>query len=203
VVSPTTAELVHSQQFQGSLGLLERRNHVDTGPFLARVCVELARKRQAFLGCARAGVAKPVLHLLGDDDAGYLIVEPDGELVRSHHEDADKDRNRPAADELFEAVEVAEVEEGLGHREPGAGLDLLAEVLFLIVVVALYRLLKDVQEGLSRLMLIFAVISLPIALVAVSFEIAAVSLVALPISPERLTASTWSASMSVASTLRS
>src|SRR5207237_5873823 len=48
-------------------------------------------------------------------------------------------------------------------------IDVLAEVLFLIVVVALYRLLKDVHEGLSRLMLIFAVISLPIALVAVSF----------------------------------
>src|SRR5438132_12714562 len=56
-------------------------------------------------------------------------------------------------------------------------IDLLAEVLFLIVVIALYRLLKDVHEGLSSLMVVFAAISVPIALVAVSLEIAAVSLV--------------------------
>ena len=56
-------------------------------------------------------------------------------------------------------------------------IDLLAEVLFLIVVIALYRFLRDVHEGLSTLMVVFAAISVPIALVAVSLEIAAVSVV--------------------------
>src|SRR5256885_1841797 len=35
-------------------------------------------------------------------------------------------------------------------------IDLLAEVLFLIVVIAVYRLLRDVHEGLSTLLLVFA-----------------------------------------------
>jgi len=55
--------------------------------------------------------------------------------------------------------------------------DLLAEVLFLIVVLALYRIFKGVHEGLAAVMVVFVVISLPIILIAVSFEIAAVSLV--------------------------
>ncbi len=55
--------------------------------------------------------------------------------------------------------------------------DLLAEVLFLIVVLALYRIFKGVHEGLAAVMVVFVVISLPIILIAVSFEIVAVSLV--------------------------
>src|SRR5207247_10226919 len=55
--------------------------------------------------------------------------------------------------------------------------DLLAEVLFLIVVLALYRIFKGVHEGLAAVMVVFVVIALPIILIAVSFEIAAVSLV--------------------------
>ena len=55
--------------------------------------------------------------------------------------------------------------------------DLLAEVLFLIVVLALYRIFKGVHEGLAAVMVVFVVISLPIILIAVSFEIVAASLV--------------------------
>src|SRR5437016_2450261 len=55
--------------------------------------------------------------------------------------------------------------------------DLLAEVLFLIVVLALYRIFKGVHESLAAVMVVLVVISLPIILIAVSFEIVAVSLV--------------------------
>ena len=55
--------------------------------------------------------------------------------------------------------------------------DLLAEVLFLIVVLALYRIFKGVHAGLAAVMVVFVVISLPIILIAVSFEIVAASLV--------------------------
>ena len=55
--------------------------------------------------------------------------------------------------------------------------DLLAEVLFLIVVLALYRIFKGVHESLAAVMVVLVVISLPMILIAVSFEIAAVSLV--------------------------
>jgi hypothetical protein len=44
------------QQIERGLGLLERRNHVDTGDLLARLGVQLPRQRQA-LGAVREDLA--------------------------------------------------------------------------------------------------------------------------------------------------
>src|SRR2546421_11911286 len=49
--------------------------------------------------------------------------------------------------------------------------DLLAEVLFLIVVLALYRIFKGVHEGLAAVLVVFVFVSLPLILLARSFQV--------------------------------
>src|SRR5262249_59736317 len=130
------------QEIQSHLRLPERRDDVDPGGLLTGLSVELACQLEPDLGAARACLTEAVLHRLWDDDARNLVVEPHRELVRAHDEDADQNRNRPAAEQLLEAVEVAEIEERLRHRELRAGIDFLPEALELG--------LEVVRRGIDR-----------------------------------------------------
>src|SRR5919109_330397 len=106
---------------------------------------------QADVGCACARVEKPLLHMVGDDDPRHLVVQPQGELVAPHVEDADEQRNRGRSAQSFqEPVEVFEVEEDLCHGEASAGLDLAVEAVELQLEVVRGRVHGDPEEERRR-----------------------------------------------------
>jgi uncharacterized membrane protein len=58
----------------------------------------------------------------------------------------------------------------------GIALELIASVIFVFLVVALYRLLKRVNESHALLMMILALVSVPISFLSASYEIIAQSI---------------------------
>jgi hypothetical protein len=131
--------------------ILEGRNDVNAGRAFTRLVHQAARQVEPDLLCIRPRVSELLLDLLRNRDPGHLVVEPERELEARQRPNADEqgDRRLPAQ-RLEEAIEVADVEERLGHAETGTRLELLPEAFELGVEILCGRVDRDADVERGR-----------------------------------------------------